>query len=96
MNLPFQISLDDRPDRNAATPRLGSLSIERARFGNQQLAPMTTTVSLANNALRLHQPLRLTLFGGEVELRNLAWPDIIRDPRAVTFSADAKRLQLQI
>jgi hypothetical protein len=35
------------------------------------------------------------VFGGEVELRNLAWPDIIRDPKAVTFSADTKRLQLQ-
>jgi hypothetical protein len=95
LDLPFHLSFEDSPDRNAATPALGSLSIERARFGNQQLAPIRTTVSLANNALRLHQPLRLTLFGGEVELRNLAWPDIIRDPRAVTFSADTKRLQMQ-
>ncbi|HEX6769950.1 MAG TPA: hypothetical protein VF208_11415, partial [Candidatus Binatia bacterium] len=95
LNLPFQITLDDRPVEKAATPALGSLSIERARFGKQQLAPVTTTVSLANNALRLHQPLRLSLFGGEVELRNLAWADIIRDPKAVTFSADTRRLQLQ-
>jgi hypothetical protein len=95
LNLPLQITLDDRPVEKAATPALGSLSIERARFGKQQLAPMTTTVSLANNALRLHQPLRLTLFGGEVELRNLAWPDLIRDPKALTFSADTRRLQLQ-
>ena len=56
---------------------------------------MTTTISLANNALRLHQPLRIAVFGGEVELRNVSWPDIIRDPKAVTFSADTKRLQLQ-
>jgi hypothetical protein len=97
LNLPFQITLDDRSGQSAATPTpaLGSLSIERARFGNQHLAPMTTTVSLTNNALRLHQPLRLSLFGGEIELRNLAWPDIIRDPKGVTFSADTKRLQLQ-
>ena len=95
LNLPFRISLGDRSVEKAATPALGSLSIERARFGTQQLAPMTTTVSLTNNALRLHQPLRLSLFGGEVELRDLAWPDIVRDPKAVTFSADTKRLQLQ-
>jgi len=95
LDLPFQISLDGNPDRNAATPVLGSLSIEHAHFGNQQLASIATPVSLANNALRLHQPLRLSLFGGEVELRNLAWPDIIRDPRAVSFSADTKRLQLE-
>jgi len=94
-NLPLQIRLDDQPVGNATTPALGSLSIEHARFGNQQLAPITTTVSLANNALRLHQPLRLSLFGGEIELRNLAWPDIIRDPKAVTFSANAKGLQLR-
>ena len=95
LNLPFQISLDDRSVEKAATPAMGSLSIERARFGNQQLAPMTTTVSLTNNALRLHQPLRLSLFGGEIELRDLVWPDIIRNPEALTFSADTKRLQLQ-
>jgi len=95
LDLPFHISLDDRPVEKAATPALGSLSIGRARFGKQQLAPVTTTVSLANNALRLHQPLRLSLFGGEVELRNLAWADLIRDPKAVTFSADTRRLQLQ-
>ena len=95
LTLPFQISLSDRPAQNAATPALGLLSIGRARFGNQQLAPITTTVALANNALRLHQPLRIAVFGGEVELRNVSWPDIIRDPKAVTFSADTKRLQLQ-
>jgi hypothetical protein len=95
LDLPFHISLDDRSVEKAATPALGSLSIERARFGKQQLAPVTTTVSLANNALRLHQPLRLSLFGGEVELRNLAWADLIRDPKAVTFSADTRGLQLQ-
>ena len=95
MNLPFQINLEGRRAEKVAAPASGSLSIERARFGSQRLAPMTTTISLANNELRLHQPLRLTLFGGEVELRNLAWSDIISDPKAVTFSADTKRLQLQ-
>ena len=94
INLPFQISLDDRPGEKTGTPALGSLSIESAHFGNQHLAPLTTTISLANNALRLHQPLRLTLFGGEVELRSVTWRDIIRDPKAVTFSAETKRLQL--
>ena len=95
LQLPFQISLSDRPVEIATTPALGLLSIGRARFGNQQLAPITTTVALANNALRLHQPLRIAVFGGEVELLNVSWPDIIRDPKAVTFSADTKRLQLQ-
>ncbi len=95
LNLPLQINLGDRPTQNTAPAALGSLSIERARFGSQRLAPLTTTLSLANNTLRLHQPLRIAIFGGEVELRNLSWPDIIHDPKAVTFSADTKRLQLQ-
>ena len=95
LNLPLQINLGDHPTPNTARAALGSLSVERARFGGQRLAPLTTTISLANNTLRLHQPLRIALFGGEVELRNLSWPDIIRDPKAVTFSADTKRLQLQ-
>ena len=95
LNLPLQINLGDHPTPNTARAALGSLSIERARFGGQRLAPLTTTISLANNTLRLHQPLRIAIFGGEVELRNLSWPDIVRDPKAVTFSADTKRLQLQ-
>jgi hypothetical protein len=95
LNLPLQINLGDRPTQKPAPAALGSLSIERARFGSQRLAPLTTTISLANNTLRMHQPLRIALFGGEVELRNLSWPDIIHEPKAVTFSADTKRLQLQ-
>ena len=95
LKLPWQINLGDHRTPNTAPAALGSLSVERASFGGQQLAPLTTTISLANNALRLHQPLRIALFGGEVEIRNLSWPDIIHDPKAVTFSADTKRLQLQ-
>jgi len=95
LNLPFQINLGAKASQSGAAPALGTLSIERARFGNQRLAPMTSTVSLANNALRLHQPLRIAVFNGELELRNLYWSDVINDPKAVRFAADTKRLQLQ-
>lgn len=95
LNLPFHFSLSEHRLDKTAAPPLGSLSIKRARFGKQKLAPMTTRISLANNALRLHQPLRLLLFGGEIELRNLAWTDIIRDPKGMTFSADTRHLQME-
>ncbi len=95
LNLPFQINLGAKTGQVGAAPALGTLSIERASFANQRLAPIAGTVSLVNNALRLHQPMRLALFGGELELRNLFWPDIINDPKAMSFAADTKRLQLQ-
>jgi hypothetical protein len=39
--------------------------------------------------------LRLSIFGGEVELRSLTWRDIVHDAKSVTFSAQIKQLQLQ-
>ena len=95
LDLPFHISLEDRPAQKAMTTALGSLSIQRARLGNQRLAPLTTAISLANNVLRMTRPMHLSLFCGAVVVRNLAWADVIGDPKAMTFSADTKRLQLQ-
>jgi hypothetical protein len=59
------------------------------------LAPIVTTVSLSNNTLSFHQPLRATIFGGVLEVSNLVWPDIINQPKQLSFSVDAKQLQLQ-
>lgn len=95
LTLPFQIGLGAKTSQAGAAPAPGTLSIDRASFANQRLAPISTTVSLVKNALRLHQPLRFTVFGGELELRNLTWPDIVNDPKALSFAAETKRLQLQ-
>jgi hypothetical protein len=56
---------------------------------------LSATVSLSNNALRFHQPIRLNLFGGVIEIDKLFWPDAIGDPKRVSFSADVKQLQLE-
>jgi hypothetical protein len=37
----------------------------------------------------------LQLFGGEIAIANLFWPDLIHDPERVSFSAELKGLQLE-
>ena len=94
LTLPFQISYPERSSTaNRVTP--GILSIRGGRFGLRSLEPIITAISLSNNTLLLHQPVRLALFGGSVEITNLAWPDIINDPKAMSFSLELKFLQLQ-
>ena len=94
LNLPFQIDLPASGGNPAGIPQNGTLSIEKAFFGGQSIGPVMTTVSLWNNALRFHQPIRANVFGGEVEIANLFWPDVISDPKRLSFSAAARQLQL--
>jgi hypothetical protein len=95
LQLPFQVRLSETRKESAGDPQIGRLSIESARLGKQSVGPVTATVSLSNNALRFHQPIRLGLFGGEIEISNLFWPDAVHDPKQVSFSAEAKRLRLE-
>ena len=95
LELPIQINLAQAKATASGDARIGTLAIERARFAKQTIPPISTTISLVNNSLRLHQPIRIAVFGGTIEIGNLFWPDIINDPRKVSFSAETKRLQLQ-
>jgi hypothetical protein len=95
LNLPFQIRLSEVNNESDRGQRNGTLSIETARFGKQSLGAITVPVSLWNNALRFHRPVRLALFGGEIEIGALFWPDVVNDPKRVSFSANAKRLRLE-
>ncbi len=95
LNLPLQIHLAESKAAAGAAPRTGTLAIERIRFADQTIAPIATTLSLSNNALRLHQPIRLGLFGGDIEIENLFWPDLLEDPKQVSFSIETKRLKLE-
>ncbi|HWH77415.1 MAG TPA: hypothetical protein VNT76_08585, partial [Candidatus Binatus sp.] len=95
LDLPFQVRLDDAAPASQETPRTGALRIDRIQFANQTVAPVATMISIANNALRFHQPIRLGVFGGEIEITNLFWPDLIKAPKQFSFSAETKRLQLQ-
>jgi len=95
LQLPLQVRLSKTPKESTGDPQIGKFSIESARFGKQSVGPVTAAVSLSNNALRFHQPIRFGLFGGEIEISNLFWPDAVHDPKQVSFSAEAKRLQLE-
>jgi hypothetical protein len=95
LDLPFQIDLGETKQPSSRAPRRGTLAIERARFAAQSIASIKTTLSLSNNSLRLLQPISVKIFGGEVVIGNLSWPDLLEDPKRVSLSAELKRLQLE-
>jgi hypothetical protein len=94
LDLPFQIDLGETKQPSSRVPRRGTLVIERARFAAQSIASIKTTLSLSNNSLRFLQPISVKIFGGEVVIGNLSWPDLLEDPKRVSLSAELKRLQL--
>jgi len=95
LNLPFQIRWSDAKNISGGPPRIGTLLLDGARFGGQSLGPIKTTLSLTGNALRFHEPLHFDLFGGEVSIAKLSWPDVVSDPKQLSFSLESKRLELQ-
>lgn len=95
LKLPFDVRWAETKRDSIAPPRTGMLTIERARFGKQLLGPIRASISLSNNALRFHQSIRAALFGGEIIVGALFWPDVITDPKRLSFSLEAKRLDLE-
>ena len=94
LTLPFQVRYPEKSNSgNRTSP--GILSIRGGRFGSRSLEPITSALSLSNNTLIFHQPVRLAIFGGSVEIANLAWPDVINNPKAMSFGLDLRLLQLQ-
>jgi hypothetical protein len=94
LTLPFQVSYPEKSNSVNRTPP-GILSIRGGRFGSRSLEPITSALSLSNNTLIFHQPVRLVIFGGTVEINNLAWSDVVNDPKAMSFALDLRLLQLQ-
>jgi hypothetical protein len=94
LTLPFQVSYPEKSNSANRTPP-GILSIRGGRFGSRSFEPITSAISLSNNTLIFHQPVRLVIFGGTVEITNLAWPDVVNDPKAMSFALDLRLLQLQ-
>ena len=94
--LPFRIHLPAATrEGSSATIPAGTLAIESLRFGAESIPEIKTPVSLWNNTLRFSQPIRLPIYGGTIEIRNLAWADLIEDPQAFSLAIEAKDLQLQ-
>jgi hypothetical protein len=95
LNLPLQVYLGT--DNRAATGppvRAGRLVMDDIRFAGQTLAPMAIALSLTQNTLRVNRPISIEAFGGAIVIQNLSWPDLIHDPKRLSFSAEVKRLKL--
>jgi hypothetical protein len=95
LTLPFGIHLSEAFDAASSNPPIGRLSIESARVGDESIPRLATSLSLWNNTLRLHQPLRVPVYGGGVEISALLWKDLLNDPRTASFSIQVNNLQLK-
>jgi hypothetical protein len=94
--LPFRVGYPVALAKTPAdTPATGKLTIGSAKFGAEIMPPITTTISLWNNVLRLHQPIRLPIYGGSLVISDLAWKDVIATPQAASLALEATNLQLQ-
>ncbi|MET0643159.1 MAG: hypothetical protein ABWZ17_02200 [Candidatus Binatia bacterium] len=94
--LPFRVHLPAATrEGSSATIPAGTLAIESLRFGAEPIPEIKTPVSLWNNTLEFGQPIRLSIYGGTIEIRTLAWADLIGDPQAFSLAIEAKDLQLQ-
>jgi hypothetical protein len=96
LDLPIQLHWGSSSRKNAINgrPRAGTLSIKNLRFGQAKVSPLNSTLSLSNNELRLREPLRAAVFGGEIIVGSLVWPDVINRPKQLSISVDTRGLQL--
>jgi hypothetical protein len=95
LTLPFRLHTGAIREAVPTRATTGTLALESLRFGAESVGGFTTPVSLWNNALRFDQPIRLSIYGGTIEIRDLTWLDLIGDPKAFSLSIEAKDLQLQ-
>ncbi len=93
--LPFRVHLPAATSEAPAGVLNGTLTIESLRFGPESIPEIKTPVSLWNNTLKFDQPISVRMYGGTIEIRKFAWPDIIGDPQAFSLAIDTKDLQLQ-
>ncbi len=96
LDLPFHLQYPGA----SATPLpedvpAGSLTIATARLGAEVMPSTRTALALWNNALSFRQPLRFSIYGGVLEISELAFKDVIAVPQALSLALDAKNLQLE-
>jgi hypothetical protein len=94
LDLPFQVTWGEAKKATSKPPR-GTLTIEKMRFGSHDARINDAAISLFNNELRSHQPIRIAIFGGEIIVGGLLWPDVIAQPKQLSFWLETKRLELQ-
>lgn len=95
LKLPFQVGWGEAKRATRTPPQIGTLTIEKMRFGSRDMRIDPATLSLLDNELKFHRPLRVAALGGEMIVGSLVWPDVIKQPRHLSFSLETKRLELQ-
>lgn len=96
LDLPLRIHWPARSsEAPAANIPKGTLVVDSARLGSEIIPPLKASLSLWNNGLRVEQTLRIPIYGGAVEIAELAWRDAIGEPQALSLSIVARDLQLQ-
>jgi hypothetical protein len=94
--LPFQVQWPAASgELKAQSVANGTLTVDSLRLGSESVPGFKTPVSLVDNRLGFNQPIRLAIYGGTVEIRNLVWTDLLKDPQAFSLSVETKELQLQ-
>lgn len=94
--LPFRLHLPAATrEKTGATVPDGTLTVHSLRFGSESVPAFKTPVSLSNNALIFKQPIRIPIYGGTIEVRNLAWNDLLKYPQTFALAIEAKDLQLR-
>jgi len=94
LTLPLQISWPQKMPAIAPPARYGVLAVEGARFGDERVGKIAAAIGLANNALIFPQTVRAEIFGGAVAIAALRWPDVVNEPKQLSFSAELKNLRL--
>lgn len=94
--LPFSFHLPAATEaKTSTTVPNGTLAVESLRFGSESVPAFKTPVALSNNSLIFKQPIRVPIYGGSMEIRDLAWNDLLKEPQAFALSIEAQDLELQ-
>jgi hypothetical protein len=95
LSLPFRLAFSGALEPPSDPGPTGKLTVASAKIGAEVVPAVHAVVSLWDNALRMHQPIRLPMYGGSVVISDLAWKDVVKSPQAVSLSIKARNLQLQ-
>jgi hypothetical protein len=95
LRLPFRLRYPAAvSERAPAKTPAGLVTVGSARFGAEAIPAIRAPLSLWNNRLEFHQPIRLPIYGGLLEISKLSWQDIVLAPQALSLSLEAQELQL--
>ncbi len=95
MALPFKFHYP-RAVREEASEKsqTGNLVVQGATLGSTTIPPVKTLFALWNNSLRFLQPIHLSLYGGSIVVKDLAWKDLVGLPKDLSFSVDLNDVPL--